>query len=214
MPPAARIEPRGRRCSHVTAATPILVDATISGLRGIGGRRARPRAAGERPAAGQADAVTMLAAAVAKSADVAGGAASDRARRRRRRCRAWQRSALLLGLDTGLPSAGGGRRRARRRAAAAPPARLVSLPAEPAELTRLAATDRRDAAPWRSGSSPKLEWPGKPAPVVAAASRSRRSSSADTMPDPRSTRASASAATSRTARARKRLRQACWSRAT
>ena len=60
------------------------------------------------PAQGQADAVTMLAAAVAKSA-VAPSVQRVLARVGDEGTPAWQRSALLQGLDTGLPAAGGGR---------------------------------------------------------------------------------------------------------
>src|SRR4029079_16338294 len=101
------------------------------------------------------DAVTMLAAAVARSGDaaavqqviarIADGAAA-----------LWQRTALQQGLDTGLPTGGGGRAGGRRggggrgpgaagmRGAVcgpggSPPVRRVSLPAEPVDLVKLAA---------------------------------------------------------------------------
>jgi mono/diheme cytochrome c family protein/glucose/arabinose dehydrogenase len=164
MPQAARTEPAVALLSRY-GADAIMVDATISGLRGSEGG-VLDRVLQKSPAATEADAVTMLAAAVAKSADVpsvqrliarAGDAATP----------PWQRSALLQGLDTGLPSAGGGRG-GRGGRGPAQPVRLVALPAEPVELTRLAAVDGEAGAVAKRAAA-KLEWPGKPVPAANAA---------------------------------------------
>ena len=165
--------PRERRIDPAVAlllrygGDPALVDATISGLPGDeSGVLDRVLAMAPTPVEG--DVVTMLAAAVAKSADVPAvqrvlARATDAA------TPAPYRRALLSGLDTGLPSAGGGRGgRGGRGRGATQPVRLVSLPSEPAELTRLAAVpDETGALATRVMS--KLAWPDKPAPVVAAA---------------------------------------------
>jgi mono/diheme cytochrome c family protein len=163
LPQAARVEPAVAVLTRY-GADAIAVDATISGLRGAEAD-VLDRVLQARPAAGEGDAVTMLAAAVAKSADVpsvqrvltlATAAGTP----------AWERSALLQGLDTGLPAAGGGR--GGRGRGAAQPVRLVSLPAEPADLTRLALVEDETGAVAKRVVT-KLEWPGKPAPVVSAA---------------------------------------------
>jgi mono/diheme cytochrome c family protein len=118
------------------------------------------------PEAGQADVVTMLAAAVAKSADVP-SVQRILVRAANADTPACQRSALLQGLDSGLPSAGGGRG-GRGGRGPAQPVRLVSLPGEPVELTRLAAVENESGVVAKRVAA-KLDWPGKPAPVVAAA---------------------------------------------
>jgi mono/diheme cytochrome c family protein/glucose/arabinose dehydrogenase len=164
LPEAARLDPAVALLTRY-GGDPILVDATISGLRGAEAEML-DRVLQASPQAGEADAVTMLAAAVGKSADVpsvekvlarAAGAGAP----------AWQQRAILQGLDTGLPSAGGGRG-GRGGRGAAQPVRLVSLPGEPADLTRLAAVEDETGAVAKRVAA-KLEWPGKPAPVVAAA---------------------------------------------
>ena len=114
----------------------------------------------------QADAVTMLAGAVARSADVP-SVQRIIARAAAGSMPAWQRSAILQGLDTGLPSAGGGRG-GRGGRGAAQPVRIVALPSEPSELTQLASTDDETGAVAKRVVA-KLDWPGKPAPVVTAA---------------------------------------------
>jgi mono/diheme cytochrome c family protein/glucose/arabinose dehydrogenase len=163
LPQAARVEPAVAVLTRY-GADAVAVDATISGLRGAEAD-VLDRVLQARPAAGEGDAVTMLAAAVAKGADVpsvqrvlalAAAAATP----------AWERSALLQGLDTGLPAAGGGR--GGRGRGAAQPVRPVSLPAEPADLTRLALAEDETGAMAKRVAA-KLEWPGKPAPVAPAA---------------------------------------------
>ena len=125
----------------------------------------------------------MLTAAVAKSGDVAAvqraiDVIADASQPE------WQRTALLQGLDAGLPApgaAGGGGRGGRGGGGggglpglsapggrvAVTPGRGVSLPGEPAALTTLAAgTDA--IALLAKNVSAKLDWPGRPAPVVTA----------------------------------------------
>ena len=153
LPGPARVDPAVTILTR-DGADPIIVDATLSSLKGVEAdvlarvMQARP------PAAPPSEAVAMLAAAVTKSGDVAGvqriiDAAVDASRP------AWQRTALLQGLDAALPAAGaagrggrgggGGRRRSDCRASACPAAassvtagRGVALPAEPTALAALA----------------------------------------------------------------------------
>ncbi len=124
----------------------------------------------------------MLTAAVAKSGDVAAvqrviDVIADASQP------AWQRLALLQGLDAGLPVLGaapGGRGNRGGGGGGLPglsapggrvavvPGRGVSLPAEPAGLTKLASgTDQ--IALLAKNVSAKLDWPGRPAPVITAA---------------------------------------------
>ncbi len=163
MPAAARLEPAVSLLARY-GTDAVLVDATISGLRGVEAD-ALDRVIQAAPATDAADAVAMLAAAVAKSADVPAvqrvvARATDPA------TPPWQRDALLQGLDTGLPAAGGGRGGRGGRGAVAP-VRLVALPAEPSALTALASAEGATAVLAKRIAS-KLDWPGKPAPVVAA----------------------------------------------
>ena len=165
LPQAARTEPAVTLLSRY-GSDEIVVDATISGLRGAEGD-VLERVLQAHPAAGEADAVTMLAAAVAKSAIVPSvqrllARAGDEA------TPAWQRSALLQGLDTGLPAAGGGRGGRGGGRGVAQPVKLVALPAEPLELTRLAAVNDETGTLAKRVAA-KLDWTGKPAPVVTAA---------------------------------------------
>jgi mono/diheme cytochrome c family protein/glucose/arabinose dehydrogenase len=167
--------PQSRRLEAALAALsrhpgdPILVDAVISGLRGseaeVLGRLVTAKAT-----AADADAVAMLAAAVAKSGEVAGvqrvlswlGDASGAA---------WRRTAMLQGLELGLPGAAGGRGGGRGGAGRGlAPTRPVALAAEPTELTQLAASTADDeVAALAKKVAARLEWPGKPAPVVEVA---------------------------------------------
>ena len=165
LPPAARLDPA------VTALTrygsdPVTVDATISGLRGSEGE-VLARVVQARATAGDADAVTMLAAAVGRSGD-AGAVQQIVARIADGAAALWQRTALLQGLDTGLLAAGGGRAGGRGGRGAVQPARRVSLPAEPVDLVKLAA-GAGDLATLATRVVAKLEWPGKPVPVAVAA---------------------------------------------
>ncbi len=164
VPRASRIEPAVALLARY-GADPILVDATISGLRGAEGD-ALDRVLQASPDPADTDAVTMLAAAIGKSADIA-SVQSVIARAAAASMPAWQRRAILQGLDAGLPSAGGGRG-GRGGRGPAQPVRLVALPAEPTELTRLASVEDGNATVARRVVA-KLEWPGKPVPVAAAA---------------------------------------------
>ena len=140
---------------------PVTVDATISGLKGSEGDVL------SRAFTADSDVIAMLAGAVARSADAAavqqilariGDPATDAARR----------TALLNGLDLGLPGAGGGRGRGFGGRGAAQPVRVVALTSEPADLVkRAAAEDEAGAIAKRVVA--KLDWPGKPAPVVTPA---------------------------------------------
>jgi mono/diheme cytochrome c family protein len=147
------------------------VDAAISGLRGSEAE-VLSRLEQARAAESQADAVSMLAAAVAKSGDVA-TVQQILTRLADTTTPAWERTALLQGLDTGLPTVGGGRggRGAGAGAGgrgAAPAVATVALAVEPTSFIKAAdAGDEASAIAKRVVA--KLTWPGKPAtPVVTA----------------------------------------------
>ncbi|MCC7009001.1 MAG: c-type cytochrome [Acidobacteria bacterium] len=173
LPEEARIDP-ARLLLLRLGDDPVVVDAVLSGLHGLESRvldqlttdRARPVSS---------DAVAMLAAAITKSgvaADVQRlvAAVADEHQP------LWRRRALLQGLDAALPAAGGGRGRSGSGlpGISAPggrvtlaPGRGVSLPAEPASLTVLA----RGNGPLAGAAAAvvaRLDWPGRPAPVVPA----------------------------------------------
>jgi mono/diheme cytochrome c family protein len=142
---------------------PIAVDAAVSGLRGRE-MSAMTRFLQTRVAARQPDPVAMLAGAVAKSGDSAGvqqllAKAADTGGA------LWQRTAMLQGLEAGLTGGGGGRG-GRGRGAPAP--RGVTLPAEPADVLRIAAAGGELGA-MAARVTARLEWPGKPAPAAVAA---------------------------------------------
>jgi mono/diheme cytochrome c family protein len=75
---------------------------------------------------------------------------------------------MLQGLDTGLPGGDGGRGGRGGRGRGSPPARSLTLAAEPAGLTRLAAGDSEMGTIAKRVVA-RLDWPGKPAPVVPPA---------------------------------------------
>jgi mono/diheme cytochrome c family protein/HEAT repeat protein len=178
MPAEARVAPATSILTKY-GSDPIVVDAAISSLKGLEGEvLGRVLQAKSAAAAAPAEAVSMLAAAVSKSGDAAGvqrliDRATDASQP------AWQRTALLRGLDAALPGAGGGRGRGGGGGGglaglSAPggrivvtPGRGISLPAEPAALSRLAAGSGEMAYLAKSVSD-KLDWPGRPAPVVTA----------------------------------------------
>jgi mono/diheme cytochrome c family protein/glucose/arabinose dehydrogenase len=161
-------------------ADPIIVDAAVSSLNGSE-VDVLTRVMQARTAAAPTEAVAMLAAAVAKSGDVASvqraiDVITDASRPE------WQRTALLQGLDAGLPAPGAtgrGGRGGRGGGGGLPglstpggrvavtPGRGVSLPGEPAGLTTLASGTNAIARLAKSVSA-KLDWPGRPAPVVTA----------------------------------------------
>lgn len=145
---------------------PITVDATISGLRGSESG-ALGRVVQSRAGQAVADPIAMLAAAVARSGDLAGvqqivNRVADAS------AAAWQRLALLQGLDAGLVAPGGGRGGGRGGRGGAAPVRRLSLPTEPLDLVKLAAGSDEPAVVAKRIIA-KVDWPGKPAPVAAAA---------------------------------------------
>jgi mono/diheme cytochrome c family protein/glucose/arabinose dehydrogenase len=172
LPEAARIDPAVQMLTKY-GSDPITVDATISGLAGLE-EQVLDRVAQAQAAADESDATTMLAAAIAKGGNVdAVGrlltmATADGTP-------AWKQTAILKGLDTGLPTPGGGRGRggfaargigAGRGGRGGAP-RGVNLAAEPSGLTKLAA-GTGDVADAAKAVVAKLDWPGKPAPVNTA----------------------------------------------
>jgi mono/diheme cytochrome c family protein/HEAT repeat protein len=182
MPAADRVDPAVTILTR-DGADPIIVDAAVSSLSGVEAdvlaKVMQLKTAGT--SAPPHEAVSMLAGAVAKSGDVAAverviDVAVDASRPE------WERTALLQGLDAGLPVRGaGGRGRGRGFGGggglpglSAPggrvvvtPGRGVSLPSEPTALSALAAGNGAIAALARNVSA-KLDWPGRPAPVVTA----------------------------------------------
>jgi mono/diheme cytochrome c family protein/glucose/arabinose dehydrogenase len=146
------------------ATDPITVDAAVSGLRGI---EADVLARVMQSPKHDPDAVSMLAAAVAKGGNIAAveqliARATDAA------VTPGDQTALLQGLDLGLPSAGGGGRGGRGAGGGrgVAPARPVALKAEPVALGALAAQNN-DTGGLAKRIVAKLEWPNKPVPVVA-----------------------------------------------
>ena len=159
---------------------PIIVDAAVSGLRGLESDvLARLIETPASPDRAPDEAVAVLAEAVTKSGDIAGvdramALIADDARP------VWQRVSLLQGLDLALPAAGApGRGRGAggiglpglsvlRSPVAISPGRGLSLAAEPAALVRLAA-GTGELAERAARVVAKLNWPGRTAPVAAAA---------------------------------------------
>jgi mono/diheme cytochrome c family protein len=170
---------------------PIIVDTLISGLKGVEADVLRRLAqspsttlgTGGGTAAGTAvpnEAVTMLAAAVAKTGDAATvqvliDLAVDASQPE------WRRAAVLRGLDTGLPAAGAGGGRGGRGGGGGggglpglstpggrvvvTPGRGVSLPAEPSALVGVA-RENSDVGARARAVVAKLNWTGKPAPAA------------------------------------------------
>jgi mono/diheme cytochrome c family protein/glucose/arabinose dehydrogenase len=164
MPPAGRVAPALAMLTRY-GSDPIIVDATISGLRG---QETEALTSLLQPQRGlrEADPVSMLAAAVARSGDAAAvqqiiAWATDSSEP------AWQREPLLQGLDAGLPGSGGGRgaRGAGRGRGAAAATRPISLSREPAGLAALAGSDG-EVGTLAKRIVAKLDWPGKPAPAI------------------------------------------------
>ena len=151
---------------------PILVDVDDQRSAAAAKAKCSTACSSRTSDAGEADAVSMLAAAIAKSGDVPARAAIV-ARAVDAGGPAWQRAAMLQGLDTGLPSGGGGGRtwgRRSRRWSRRGRSGEDGLAAERADCARQAG-GRPRTRPARppSESSAKLDWPGKPAPVVEVA---------------------------------------------
>jgi mono/diheme cytochrome c family protein/glucose/arabinose dehydrogenase len=159
LPPAARLE-RATALLERYGDDQILVDAALSGLRGQEPEafdRMLRGVAAQRP-----DAVAMLAATIARSADAA-NVAPLVARVTDPSAPTWQRAAVLQGLELGLPVAGGGRGAGGRGRAGS--ARGVVLASEPTGLTPFTAGGPEMVRLARSVAA-RLDWPGKPAPVV------------------------------------------------
>lgn len=183
MPPADRLDPATTILIR-HGADPIIVDAAVSSLNGMEAdvlarvMQAKAAAPGATGIAVPNEAVSMLAGAVAKTGDVAAvqrviDVITDASRPE------WERTALLRGLDAGLPARGATGRRGGGGGGlpglSAPGGRVVvtagrgvSLPGEPAALSALAAGNGAIAVLARNVSA-KLDWPGRPAPVVTAA---------------------------------------------
>ncbi len=159
--PASRRQDAALRMLSMYGSDAVTVDATISGLRG-GEGEVLARAASADP-----DAVAMLAGAIARSGDAA-AVQQILARIADAGTAAAQRTALLNGLDLGLPSAGGGRGRGFGGRGAAQPVRMVALSAEPTDLLKRAGTDDETGTIAKRVVA-RLDWPGKPAPIVPAA---------------------------------------------
>ena len=143
---------------------PIAVDATISGLRGSEMDVLERVMAAQAPAPA-ADPIAMLAAALARGADAAAagqliGRIADPS------TPAAHRSALLQGLDAGLPGAGGGRG-GRGGGRGAAPSKPLALSGEPTELAKLAAAPGETGALARRVLA-RIDWPGKPTAVTEA----------------------------------------------
>ncbi len=112
MPPADRVDPAVTVLTRY-GADPIVVDATVSSLNGVEAevlaKVMQAKTPGAAAPAERSDAVAMLAGAVAKSGDVAAvqrviDVVADASQP------AWERTALLQGLDAGLPPLGAGGR--------------------------------------------------------------------------------------------------------
>jgi mono/diheme cytochrome c family protein len=179
MPAADRLDPATTLLTK-DGADPIIVDAAVSSLKDIEAdvltrvMQVKTAAAG---GAAPGEAVAMLAAAMAKRGDVAAvqraiDVIADASQPE------WQRMALLQGLDAGLPAPGAGGRGGRGGGGlpglsapggrvAVTPGRGVVLPGEPAGLTALA-NGSGALAVLAKNVSAKLDWPGRPAPVVTA----------------------------------------------
>jgi len=139
------------------SSDPVVVDASLSGLRGS--EDVVLERLSEGPAAELTDAITMLAAAIARSGDAAAV--------QRLIARATDgsnvdgpRLAVLRGIDMALGSSAG-----RGGRGGGTSARSIAISAEPTGLTRLAAADT-DAGTIAKGIAGKIDWPGKPAPRV------------------------------------------------
>ena len=141
-------------------ADPIAVDAAISGLRGI---EAEILTRVMHSRAHDADVVSVLAGAIAKSGNVAAveqlvATATNAGVAER------DRLAVLQGLEQGLPSASGGRGGRGGGGRGVVPAKPVALAAEPSALTALAGQST-EAAALAKRVVARLEWPNKPAPA-------------------------------------------------
>ena len=136
---------------------PVTVDATISGLRGSESE-ALGRVVQSRAADAVTDPVAMLAAAVARSGDLA-GVQQIVARVAGMNTAPWQRLALLQGLDTGLVAPGGGRGGGRGRGGA--PRRAAAIAASRASRSGEACRRKRRASRRRQANRRQAGLAGK-----------------------------------------------------
>ena len=185
MPAAERVDPAIALLTR-DGADPIIVDAVISSAKGLEADLLTKVIQGKAAAAMPTEAVAMLAGAIAKSGDSAGVQRAIDVIANPSQPE-WQRTALLKGLDAGLPppgtaAAAGGRGGRGGRGGgggglpglstpggrvAVTPGRGVQLPGEPTALTALASGSGPMALLAKNVSA-KLDWPGRPAPVVTA----------------------------------------------
>jgi mono/diheme cytochrome c family protein/glucose/arabinose dehydrogenase len=168
--------PQTDRVQHATVmlerfgSDPIVVDATLSGLKGSEQDVLGHLLQGTAPQQQMGEAVKMLAGALARSGDTNAvqlliANATDGS------VSGWRRLALLEGLDAGLTSAGGGRGGRGAfggRGRGATPVRQVTLASEPSGLTKLAASNDEAGKIAKSIVS-KVGWPGKQTLVNDAA---------------------------------------------
>jgi len=162
LPKAARTAPSLTMLQRY-GGDAITVDAVVSGLAEMEAdvldRLLGDGAAPETTAEG----VAMLAGALARSRRAAVvSSVLDKAAATTRP--AWQRIALLRGVEAGLSP--GERTPGTGPRAAAPPA-PVKMPAPPASLARMAA-ESGDVGKRATAIAAHLDWPGKPAPRVEA----------------------------------------------
>jgi mono/diheme cytochrome c family protein/glucose/arabinose dehydrogenase len=175
MPAADRVDPAVTLLTR-HGSDPIMVDVTISSLKGIEAdvlAKVMQTKAGVGETPGEA--VSMLAAALTKSGDVAAVQqlienAADASRPE------WERIALLRGVDAALPArTGGGRGGRGLPGLSAPggrivvtPGRTILLPGEPTALKKMRSASGTLSL-LASSVSAKLDWPGRPAPTVVVA---------------------------------------------
>lgn len=174
LPVEARIAPAVTLLTSRDGSDEIIVDAVVSGLKGIEAQVLERVLQTKTASAAVApdEAVAMLVAAVAKGGDVPGvqkalTVVADAA------TPTWQRLALLSGLDAALPASAAARGRGLPglsigRTSTTTPGRGVSLPGEPVALTLLAGGTGAVADAAKSVLA-KLNWPGRPTPTVVVA---------------------------------------------
>ena len=176
LPAAARVDPAAAILAR-DGADAIVVDAVVSSLKGVENevltRVLQARAAVTPPA----EAVSMLTAAVTKTGNVPRvqeliALATTTTEPM------WRRTAILQGLDTALPAGAGGRGGrgggggggGLAGLSSGPrvtimPGQAITLPAEPVALNKIA-EGKSDFAYLAGTVASKLNWPGRPVPVV------------------------------------------------
>jgi mono/diheme cytochrome c family protein len=162
LPRDARVEPALAILQRY-GADAVTVDAVVSGLGGMEAD-VLARLLQDTSHAEAAEGIAMLAAALAHSHAPA-VVAPVLAQAGQTERPAWQRTALLRGLETGLaaPEAGAAAGTGR----AAPPSPTVKLPAAPASLVR-ASAEPGDVGALAKAVAARLDWPGKPIARVEA----------------------------------------------